>query len=527
VTRLLHILLSTLCISATHALSSGGQSSPDTERVLSVVEFGAVGDSITMNTASIQRAIDSVYARGGGSVVFPGGVFLSGGIVLKSGVTLHLCKDAVLLGSSNPFDYTQGSNHSGLIVADSATRIAVIGEGAIDGQGLDLALTIDSLFHLRQFEDPAYNHDRHRPSERVRPRLLDFNRCSDVRVQAVTLKNSAGWVQVYTRCRRVAIDSVTVESTAYWNNDGIDICDCSDVEISRCAVNSADDGICLKSQSRGWSNERVTITHCTVRSSASAVKFGTDSWGGFKDITVSHITVYDTYRSAIAIECVDGGVIDNVKVSDVHAQNTGNAIFIRLGHRNPDTTVGTIRNITVEDLRAEIPFGRPDIDYDLRAPDVPIIHNPFPASITGIIGHAVEHVTLRNITISYPGRGTRGMAYVPLTDLDRVPEVEKAYPEFHMFGELPAWGLFARHVHGLSIQRMTLHARASDCRPAYVLDDLANLSVISSEVQTADNHPMIAVRNVKNARIVGMTVNGQKQHVLRKYGTCQLIEQDQ
>lgn len=127
-------------------------------------------------------------------------------------------------------------------------------------------------------------------------------------------------------------------------------------------------------------------------------------------------------------------------------------------------------------MKVEVPFGRPDIDYDLRGPEVNFFHNPFPSSITGIEGHYVENVCLKNIEIIYPGRSSKSMAYIPLSDLDRVPEEREGYPEFSMFGELPAYGLYARHVSGVSLKNITFTLRHDDYRPAFVFDDVKNLA---------------------------------------------------
>ena len=163
-------------------------------------------------------------------------------------------------------------------------------------------------------------------------------------------------------------------------------------------------------------------------------------------------------------------------MSNIHAVNTGNAIFIRLGHRSGEAP-GYVRNVSIRNLYAEIPFGRPDIDYDLRGPALPFFHNPFPASISGIPGHDVENVTLENIEIVYPGRASKGMAYISLSRLADVPENVDGYPEFSMFEELPAWGFYVRHVSGLTLKGITLRLREDDYRPAFVFDRVSRLSL--------------------------------------------------
>ena len=387
-----------------------------------VLQQGAVGDGKTLNTKSLQSAIDALHAKGGGQLYFPAGRYLTGSLQLKSNVTLYLEKEAVLLGSTSPYDYPGFSTEKelkvnndhfdqALIYAEGAENIGITGEGCIDGQGRELALTIDSLH---------------------------------------------------------------VENRAYWNNDGIDISDCKEVRISNCFINSADDGICLKSHNRGAWNDRVSISNCHIISSASAIKFGTESLGGFKNVTIDNIRIKDTFRSAIAIESVDGAEIENVQVSNVHAVNTGNVIFIRLGHRSGEQP-GYLRNVTIKDVYVEVPFGRPDINYDLRGPAVTFFHNPFPSSISGIPGHDIENVKLENIEIVCPGRATRGMAYMSVSRLKDVPENEKGYPEFTMFEELPSWGFYVRHVKGIQMHNVKLRLQEDDFRPAFVFDRVSDV----------------------------------------------------
>jgi hypothetical protein len=124
-----------------------------------------------------------------------------------------------------------------------------------------------------------------------------------------------------------------------------------------------------------------------------------------------------------------------------------------------------------------VAFERPDYEYEIRGPALPFFHNTFPASITGIPGHPVQNVTLENIEIIYPGKGNDGLAHMPLSRLDAVPERVGDYPEFSMFGELPAWGLYVRHVEGLTLRNITLHLAAADYRPAFVFDDVRDLKV--------------------------------------------------
>lgn len=468
---------------------------------INIKEFGAISDGITLNTEIIQNAIDKYHLEGGGKIIFPKGVYLTGSIVLKSNVRLHFEKDAVLLGSINPLDYIGINRWKALILSDNQSNISISGEGTINGQGRRLALNVDSLHHAGVLIDKRYNKRRKRPNELARPQIIEFVNCINIKVTGVTIKDASCWVQSYEQCRNLILDSITVDSDAYWNNDGIDIIDCKNVRVTNSYVNSADDGICLKSESENTFNDSIYIANCVVRSSASAIKFGTSSKGGFKNVKIEDIHVYDTFRSAIALESVDGGTLENIFINNIFATNTGNAIFIRLGHRNKGGEVGILKDVRIENMRVQVPYGVPDIEYEIRGPELPFFHNPFPASITGIPGHYVENVSLENIEIIYPGRGNNGFAYLPLNRLDDVPENESDYPEFHMFGELPAWAFYVRHVKDLFLKDVFVRAEKPDYRPAYVFDDVINLKLKDIKVVELGEKKQIVLRNIKKPEI--------------------------
>ncbi len=354
-----------------------------------------------------------------------------------------------------------------------------------------MALHIDSLHHRGIVKDPKYNYHRNRPNETARPKLFRISQAKQVLLKNVTLRNSACWGITMELCKDVVMDGLTVYNRAYWNNDGLDITDCQNVRITRCNIDAADDGICLKSYYPGHTNDSIFIAHCKVCSSASAIKFGTASHGGFKNVFIDNIEVYDTYRSAIAIETVDGGNLENVRVTRIHARNTGNAIFIRLGHRSGEAP-GYLKNIYIGQMDVEVPFGRPDEAYDLRGPALSFFHNPIPSSITGIPGNFVENVIIEDLEIRCPGRATKGMAYVPLWRLESVPEAINSYPEFSMFGELPSWGFYVRHVQGITFRNVTLKLAADDFRPAFVFDDVTSIKL--EELRLPSDKNQIVVR---------------------------------
>ncbi|WP_281636189.1 glycoside hydrolase family 28 protein [Flavobacterium marginilacus] len=465
------------------------QKSIKSQKEFLITDYGSKPNGKTLNTIAIQNAVDAAFKNKGGRVIFPKGIFLSGSIILKSNVTLYFEEGSVLLGSTNPKDYPNmafegrpdspkkdDNSQMALIIAHKANNIALKGKGTIDGQGLKLALNIDSLHHAGIAVDLKYSIRRNRPNETMRPKLFRFSQCDNVLVEDLKAGEASCWGLSFELCSNLTLNNLTIVNRSYWNNDGIDITDCRNVKVVNCDINAADDGICLKSYYPGYCNDSVYIANCTIKSSASAIKFGTASFGGFKNVTIKDIKVFDTFRSAIAIESVDGAFIESINVSNIEAVNTGNAIFIRLGQRTGEKP-GNIKNVFLKNIKVQVPFGRPDDNYDLRGPEVDFFHNPFPASIVGLEGYAVENVTLENIEINYPGRATKGMAYIPLNRLNKVPEAVKDYPEFSMFGELPAYGFYVRHANGITMKNIKLTLADADFRPAFVFDGVQNLKM--------------------------------------------------
>jgi polygalacturonase len=489
------------------------------QKVYNITTYGAKPDAKTNNTLSIQKAIDIASANGGGMVLIPAGKFITGVIDLKSGVDLHLDVNALLLGSTIRADY--GTRHaSALIVANQQRHIAITGKGTIDGQAV--ALLKDIYKHLQDgtLEDKewqVYNPwHQMRPAEANRPKLVEFINCDDISIKNITIKNGLCWIQNYKNCSNMVIDSIRVESTTYWNNDGIDLVDCKNVKVTNSFINAADDGICLKSEDPKGICEDIYIANCTIRSSASAFKLGTASYGGFKKITVRDIKVYDTFRSAIALESVDGAILEDIDIRGVTAKNTGNAIFIRLGQRNKKADPGKVRRIYIGNVKAEIPSGKPDKGYPTEGPAVRLPHNVFPSSIAGIPGYSVQDVTLENIEITYGGNTKKETAHFGLDSLDKVPENVSGYPEFSMFGELPAWGFYIRHADGIKIKNMTLKYQKNDFRTAFIFDDVKALSLDEVKIPTAKTYPVMVFKNVTDPLLKAIQIPGDNKETIKK-----------
>ena len=429
--------------------------------------FGIKSNGTTLNTTSIQKAIDYISAEGGGKLIFKVGRYLTGTIELKDNVTIELGEGAVLVGSTNPYDYYKKGDAFGLVIANGAHDIGITGLGVIDGQGRELANNFLGQIAVGVIED---RFALGRPANR--PHLLYLCQSEHVTLKGINLRNSACWTCTTDRIEDLHIDGVTLESRAFWNNDGFDIVDCKDAVIENCFVDAADDGICLKSHHKDVCNDNVIVRHNTITSSASGIKFGTFGVGGFRNIQILDNVVYDTFRSAITIQSVDGGFAENILVDGLKSYNTANPIYLVVGQRRGEN-LSRMENITIRNVYAEVPVDKPDYGVDYEGPtleDQP--RNVLPCGIVGLAGQPVRNVTIENVEIHFPGGGDPSFAKVGTHELDKVPEMPKAYPEFSQFKELPAWGFFIRHAEGVTLHNVTLTAQEKDYRPAIVLDDV-------------------------------------------------------
>lgn len=428
-------------------------------RNIDITKIGA-RESNKDNAPMIQKAIDNVSAAGGGTVVVPAGEFVTGPLELKSGVELHLEMGAKLLGYPDTTAYRKAhivadgkkSKDSGLIYAYQQENIAVTGLGTIDGQGGHVA--------FKTKVDPGN-----------RPMIFLFRDCKNIVVKDVTLQNSAHWTQLYTECQGVRVSGIKVYSHCNYNNDGIDI-ESSDVVVTNCMFDCEDDAICLKALPEKLC-ENITVSNCVTATNCNAIKLGTASVGGWKNVSISNITVRraseDNFRrwqtklqgitapvtviSGIAIEVVDGGIAENINVSNVAMTDVQTPIFIRMARRHESSRPGGshMRGITISNVTA-------------------VSESMMSSSITGVPGLYPENIYLSNIDITAPGGGTAE------DGLREVPEAEKSYPENRKLGQvLPAGGLYIRHAKNVYLSNVRFHFRKPDARPLIITDDCTNV----------------------------------------------------
>lgn len=416
------------------------------ERVVDARKAGVVGDGVTLDTAGIQKLIDDTAAAGGGVIDFSAGRYLTGTIELRSHVRLRLEKDAVLLGSPNAADYRNvdpfidGSGNPmghALIVAVGADDVGIEGSGTVDGQGRKLAAN----------QKPYA----------IRPFLVRWVRSSNVVVKDVHLVNPGAWTLNFFETRGAIVDGVTIRSRdqKLHNNDGVNIDSSQDIRVTNCDVVSGDDALVIKSTG-ATPTRGITASHCKLSSHTNAIKLGTESYGGFEDISVSHCEITNTDMAGIALYAVDGGDLRKVTISDVTMDGVSVPISIRLGARlktfrmgqQPRAHPGSLRDVVIRNVDAR----------NVRMIGI---------LINGVPGYPVERIELGNVRLEVPGGGTEAAAAVQL------PEKEAAYPEFNMFGKtLSAYGMYVRHARGVAFKDVHMHALAPDARPAKVFIDV-------------------------------------------------------
>jgi len=513
------LILSSAIVAATACNMSVSNISqaPAFER-FNVRSFGATGDGHTQDTRAINAAILAA-AEHGGTVYFPAGTYLSFSIHLKSNVAIYLDRGATVLAArpasgtglrgsvaaftqpsvpipadprtdaaGNPLtydppetnqwaayqDFGHSHFHNSLFWGENLHDVSILGPGTIDGQGL-----------LREATDDDWGN-----------KALALKSCRNVVIRDVTFFRGGHFAVLATGVDNLTVDNVTFDT----NRDGIDIDCCKYVRVSNCAVNApSDDGLCLKSSFAlgvARPTENVAITNCQLtgfvmgslidgtfnRSNTRGegpfgrIKFGTESNGGFKNISISNC-VFDHSRG-LALESVDGGTIEDITIDNLAMRDMSQPpIFIRIGNRarGPEgTPVGIARRITISNIVAS--------DVQSR----------FPCLIAGLPDHPVEDVHISNIRIKYKGGGTAEQAAAT------PGENEKGYPEPSMFGTLPSSAFFIRHAKGIQMDHINVTYDQPDARPAVALIDVNGAAFEHVNVQRFEGIPLFELTQVKS-----------------------------
>ena len=437
--------------------------------VYNVRDYGAVGDGKTLDHTAINRAIEAATADGGGQVVLPSGTYLCGSIRMKSNVELHLTAGATILAapaSMKAYDesevfgapeYQDGGHtyfHNSLIWAEGETNVSITGRGLIDGEGL-----------TKKDTEKAGNVQG--GSIGTGDKAIALKLCRNVTIRDITIFRGGHFAIIATGCEIGTIDNVTIDT----NRDGIDIDCCKYLTVSNTKVNTPnDDAIVLKSSyalKRPVLCEHILITNCIVTGYklgtfldgtyvpekvnwvCGRIKLGTESNGGYRNITIANCTCM--WSSGLAFEVVDQGRMENIVVSNISLSHVHHyPIYITTGCRNRGpkerTEVSSARDIYINNVVAD--------DCDSLAGII----------VTGMEGAPIRNVSLSNIRIQYRGGGK----------IVSTPYREQGtnYPEPRWAGPTPAYGLFARHVNGLRLQNVEFELIRPDDRPDIILEDV-------------------------------------------------------
>jgi polygalacturonase len=471
------------------------------ERVHDVRRYGARGDGVTIDSGAINRAIDAAASGGGGTVHFPAGTYACHTIRLKSNIALQLGHGAVLLAAAGGFDPPGAGNtyqdfgHShwraSLIWGEELENVSILGPGRIDGRGLVPRMDATS---------PPGTGDK----------AIALKLCRNVMISDLTIVAGGHIAILATGVDILTIRHVTIDTI----RDGVNIDCCRHVHLSAATVNTFnDDGIALKSSyALGFARvtENVTIADSTVsgydvgtvvagtfqRNNPSSwdgdgpfgrIKFGTESTGGFRNITISNVT-FDRCRG-IALETVDGGVLEDVTIANIAMRDITSApIFLRLGARR---SPGHLRRVAISNV---------------------LVHNADPryaSIIAGLPGQPVEDVWIRDVRITYRGGLSMTEAAAQPPELINrffalpgarepydVPERADAPPEPAMFGVLPAYGFYIRHAKRVEMDTVEVGFINQDRRPAYVLDDVEDVEFRHCRARKAPEVPTFVLRDV-------------------------------
>jgi polygalacturonase len=500
---------------ASGAQESTAPSTSQPQAAFDVRKYGAAGDGKTLDTAAANRAIEAAANAGGGVVVFPAGTYLCFSIHLKSQVHLYLQQGSTILAADSPLpgeqtgysggtydaaepntpweayqDYGHNHWHNSLLWGENIHDCSITGPGLIWGKGLSNG--------RGRGDDPGIFVAE---QAGVGNKAIALKNCHNILLRDFSILKAGHFGLLLTGVDNLTIDNLRIDT----DRDGMDIDCCQNVRVSNCTVNSPwDDGICPKSSyALGYARptRNLTITNCWVTGyyelgsvldgtfkkfapdyhgpRTGRIKFGTESNGGFINVTISNC-VFEGCQG-FALETVDGALLEDFSITNTTMRDLSSPpLFMRLGARlrgpKESTRAGTIKRIVISNLEC------------YNAP------RELSSILSGMPSHFIEDVKLSNIFIETVGGAKAEAAKL------QPPEGESKYPEPDMFGPMPASGFFLRHVRNLEMSHVEIANALPDARPAFHLADVERADFFAiTAPRSADG--AFALHGVRDLRI--------------------------
>ena len=442
-------------------------------------DFGAVGDGLTVNTSSIQSAIDKCSANGG-TVHILSGCYITGTIYLKNNVHMRVEAGAILKGSGNISDYSRDTFkhlykdeealNRCLIFSENARNIEISGAGSIDGNA--------GLFPIA--DDPAAN----------RPMLFRFLNCTHVVMRDLYITNTPSWATAWLYCSNVLVDGVTIDSSLHGTSDCLDFDGCENVRVSNCSLIASDDCLCLQSSRKDKPCRDIAITNCSFTSKWDALRIGLLSRGNIENVTVSNCVFHEIGHVGILLELCEGADMQNMVFTGIVMRDTRMPIFL-VFYQQRACVDAPLEVEPMGQMRGFI-FSNISCTFERVPQKCPrFVEGVSPKNslifISGLPGHDIENILIQNLFLETNGQGTRQDADTP-----NVPEFSLDYLKGWWAGVykfdadgiiLPAYGLFARHVKGLRLINAVMQTRHPDNRPAVYIDDGKNVEIANLDAE--------------------------------------------
>ena len=392
-------------------------------------------------------------------------------------------------------DYGHNHWHNSLLWGENIHDFGIFGPGLIWGKGLS-----------RGHDEKALPNTT---AAGVGNKAIALKNCRNVILRDFSILQG-GWFGILaTGVDNFTIDNLKIDT----NRDGIDIDCCRNVRVSNCTVNSPwDDGICPKSSfALGYARatENLTISNCYVtgvyqlgsvldgtwkkmeisptlarvgtgRIGTGRIKLGTETNGGFKNITISNC-VFESCQG-FALESVDGAIVEDITFTGITMRDVRAPFFLRLGARlrgpKPQTVVGTMKRIVLSNI---VSSGAAQL----------------PSIIAGVQDRPIEDLKISDVYLhQIGGAGTEMASIKPQENADK-------YPEPTMFGDLPAAGIYARHVRNLELTNVEIATESADARPAFHLDDVDGADFFRLKFPQRAQSNQFRLKNVSDFRLFG------------------------